>query len=253
MRKVYLIVAVVTALLTSCSSDSESNSKMLVKQINTTSNDGSTHTMKYFYEGTKISYIVTDDTFKTEFMYAQNTDLILLVRTWNGSTLTSITSFSYDVDTLIFDQRYTDFVNDKHEYITYDYNDDNTVTRKRYDGIDPWPSLLSTTSKITLDGEGRFVKVTDWDGTNSIPKSEIIYADYNSPFKNITAFQKILSYIDVKDNFSKYITYNQDGTIDTTADWETQFNLSGYPRQQIQIVTNSNGTIVETSQTEFIY
>lgn len=253
MNKAYLLLACIITVFTSCSSDSESNSALLIKQINTIAVDGDTFSTKYFYDGNKLSYFTTEEgNLKTEFVYiGPNDDLIGVAKRYDGDVLTSQTIYFYDSNERLFKEIYNDNINDIQDTRIYTYNADNTITRECYNGPE-LPSQLYLTSKIYLDDNAQFIKLADWDGTNWITKIEATYTSYNSPFKNIIGFDKLFTFLDVKHGFATFVQSNSIPGFNNASVFEYTLNGSNYPSQRVQTLTYENSSTAVTTS-NFIY
>ncbi|WP_333600659.1 hypothetical protein [Flavobacterium sp.] len=250
MKKIYLVVAFVAVLFTACSSDSNTSSTSgLLKEIQMTTvslDNTSSMTLKYSYNGNKLSTIKREGYWESHYTYTGN--LITSVSNYDHGDLLLKIDYEYDNQDRLISSAITEYQQGFSDFTTYSYNTDNTVTKLSYNGTPQNPEDLYLTSKITLDDQGRFVKLEDFDEGAWVTKTQATYASNFSPWRNVIGFDKFLIFTDGKNLFATYDQLNNVAGYNNSSVFEYTLNGLNYPTQCIQTLTNSDGsTSVTTS------
>ncbi|MEO5776527.1 MAG: hypothetical protein ABIQ27_06460 [Flavobacterium sp.] len=251
--KKYFILGTIFILLNACSSDSGNNngSGLLVKEYTskTTSYDGFTSTSeivyKYFYNGNKLATVTYGDSFLplTTASYTYAGDLITTVKQGSGAIFFSESHYQYD-DSGRLIRETTQPINSgiSEDLKIYTYNPDNTVIRECYHGLTANPADLYETDRISLDSNNRFIKLEILNGSIWTTKNEATYSIYNSPFKNITGYDKLFILQDLKNGFNTFNQYTNHSTYNYT------INNSNYPAKSThKVITYAGATLSATT------
>ena len=256
MKKIYWLLVGVIALFTSCSSDSESSSNRLLKEVQseTVSADFTSNIVFQFtYSGNKIKSIKSGNYYETKYIYSG--DLITSLSNYNNGDLMYKVIYEYDSEGRMVRATATEYQEGASELNTYAYNTDNTITRLTYDGTTENPASLTKTSTISLDTLGRFVGLEDFEGSGWILKIVASYTSYNSPLRNIVGYDKLLSFNDVKNCFATYDQLNNTSGsgFNNTSVFEYTVNSANYPTQCVQTLTNTVDGSTSVTTNNYIY
>jgi hypothetical protein len=250
MKKVYLLLILVSLFFNACSSDSSSDTTSggpLLKQI-TTFSDNSSYVSTYNYNGNKIASIVSDTGTSFQFSYTGN--LITSMNRSFGTDLVMRLEYSYDGSGKLIREDFFDYDNEYQEIHIYTYNTDNTVIQETYEGDAVTPEAFLGKIKIYLNDTEQFVKLAAFESGIWVTKKEVTYTDYFSPLRNITGFSKILtSSADGKNVFATYTNLNNVDypTLNDSSVFDYTLNGLNYPTQCVQTTTRSDGSIYETT------
>ncbi len=256
MKKVYLLLVIVIALFTGCSSDSEGSSNRLLKEVQseTVSTDFTSNIVfKFTYTGNKIKSIKSGDYYETKYAYSG--DLITSLSNYDHGDLMYKVLYAYDSEGKMVSATATEYQEGTSELNTYAYNSDNTITRLTYVGTTENPANLTKTSKITFDFLGRFVKLEDLEGSGWIIKIQASYTNYISPIRNIVGYDKLLSFNDVKNSFATYDQLNNTAGsgFNNSSVFEYTVDTANYPTHCIQTLTNTDGSTAVTTNNYSYY
>lgn len=226
MKKIILGLGVIATLLMSCSDDSETynpvtppgSTGILVKTVSYTSiTDEYSENVLYTYNGNKIVKGGYED--GSEEVYTYNGDLITKIEIIEGGdAVTYSETFTYDgnnrlVTYVVEEMGFTDTE-------TFVYNGDGTVTATQSGGF----------GFSTLHFENdELVKIVNSLGTTY----EYTYDAKNSPFRNVTGFNKIAfvvhgdhEFFGAKQNITAIHETSEDVDYMTNT---TTYNASNYP------------------------
>lgn len=232
--KRFVLFLIATALFTvSCSSDSDSNSgnnhgsqpsgEVLVKKVSITYEDEDedetyTEVTEYVYNGSKLTKIVYPYNYEDRFTYTG--DLITKMEYFEGNTSYGHTDFTYDsagrLTKVAFNE---DSYNRTKSFV---YNNDGTVTCTTQTN-----SLIQTSTFHYENGE--VVKIVHNGGL----AENISYDGKNSPFRNITGFNKIAFAIQEYDlifgSTQNVLQYSDATTNDIISSNTMTYNSQNYP------------------------
>jgi len=158
MKKFFTLAAIVLFMMTSCSSDDQTNNidntdnnnpgdgTLLVKTIDVF--DGETVTANYSYDNNRLKLIDATDGSKTSYFY-ENDNLSKIEITY-GTKLVLRWTFTYNNA-----NRLTEFIRYSYEDMqgnkkTFSYNDNGTVSYNSYFGNHNTQETLNETALITL-------------------------------------------------------------------------------------------------------
>lgn len=252
MKKVYLLLALISLFFTACSSDSSSDETTisggpLLKQITTVS-ENSNYVSTYYYNGNKLASIVSDTGTTFQFTYTGN--LITSMDRFFGTDLVMRMEYIYDANGKLIKEKFFDYDNDYQEIHLYTYNSDNTVTQETYEGDAVTPAAFLGKIKIYLNSAGQFTRLDAFENDSWVTKTEATYTDYFSPLRNIIGFNKILtSSVDAKNMFATYTNLNNVDypILNESSVFDYTVNALNYPTQCIQTTTRNDGSIYENT------
>lgn len=184
MKKIILCLSLVSIILTSCSSDSDSSNvpsnqtdDVLVKTIiyNDIANDDYEE-IEYTYSGNKLIKGIYDD--GSEELYTYNGNLITKIEIREAGVITSSETFSYDSNDRLIS--YVSQENGFSDTETFVYNSEGTVTSTSGSG----GAAQISTLRFQND---ELIKIVEAGGRTY----DYTYDAKNSPFRNVTGFDKI--------------------------------------------------------------
>ncbi|WP_442787585.1 hypothetical protein, partial [Flavobacterium suncheonense] len=211
MKRFSLILGMVlTTVFASCSLDEEydttedsskmSTTSLLVQSITATSERGATVvTDQYTYNGTKLVKITSTD--GREVVYTYGGDLIIRKDFYLNNVLNSKEFFEYSRQGQLLKYRRENASGTTTYNAVYTNNSDGTVIVKGYSGSSTSPSSQIVNRKVFTAGI-RVNKIENYTVQNGTTVTEVLNYSYdskNSPFKNITGFDK-LAYYDITAN-----------------------------------------------------
>jgi hypothetical protein len=243
MKKILLLFCAISLALTSCSSnDDASTDVVLLKKVILTGSDGKT-TVNYTYNGNKLVSVVDD--FKViNLHYTYTGDLITKIdfKLADGS-IEQTNTFSYGTDGKLATFVRVEFDEDdfKGYKEVYTHNANGTISVKAYNGDDKTQTNATGTSTITfVNGD-----VAEITSTNS-PDHKYTYDTKNNAAKNILGFDKI-AFVDGEgtDVFHNQLSDTADGEVWST--YSFTYNSDGYPEKSTD---NEEG---ESFTSEYFY
>lgn len=180
MKKIILCLGFIVTTLISCSSDTDSSSNqsndLLIKKVVYTSiTDDYTETVIYTYNGNKLVKGVYEDGSEEIFTYQGN--LISKIELITNGELDTTETFSYDTN-----GRLTGYIFEEGPFTdeeTFFYNADGTVTST----IGTGAAAAVRTLNFQND---ELIKIIGSDRTYNYT-----YDSKNSPFRNVTGYDKI--------------------------------------------------------------
>lgn len=196
MKKILCLFAFSAVLLTSCSSSDSSSTPLtesdvlVTKTVEHYTNDNSTITTNYTYNGKKIVSSVDTDGFTETYTYTG--DLISSIKEYDDTnTLLVEETFTYNGSGQLVTYLSKDFDNDQGRKEVFVHNANNTVSYIVYKGDN------TTQTNITENGTIHFTngEVSQIDFTvislSYTGTRVYTYDSKNNPFKNITGGDKI--------------------------------------------------------------
>lgn len=245
MKKLICLISVTLILLQSCSSGDDSSSVstsiLCKKEVN------GTFVFDYIYNGNKIERSLANGKLNRKYYYTG--DMITKIEEYNDNQLRWITTFTYD-NGMLATRLFVDLNPDADPNITsgdktiYSYNSNNTISYDEYVGTATEQSKYSSTGIITLLN-GQVVKNEAAYGTTLVT-----YDNKNSPFKNITGFDKLMpSYNVVILGSNNPITIKYYDNIINT--FYYQYNEQGYPISVYGISSSGSSSI--SHPTKYFY
>ncbi|WP_313804290.1 hypothetical protein [Flavobacterium sp.] len=241
MKRVSLILGIaLVSVFASCSLDDDfemtdtdaskmSVNALLVRSIATISErDGTMITDDYQYNGSKLLKINSSD--GREIVYTYAGDLIIRKDFFQDNILNSKEIFEYNRQYQLIKYKRQNASGVTTYNAIYTNNTDGTVSVKGYSGGTTNQSSQILDRKVFTSGI-RVNKVENYTTQNGSPATQVFNYSYdtkNSPFKNITGFDK-LAYYDITVNSNYYNV--QSVTRGTTEVESVQYTYNGenYP------------------------
>ncbi|MCJ8155370.1 hypothetical protein MKJ01_16515 [Chryseobacterium sp. SSA4.19] len=269
MKKNYLLVPILF-FFASCSNgdddinqneNNNGNTPVLVTKI---VSGGETATISY--DGTKITEIKYTGGDTRKYIYTGN--LITQITDTEGGSVLETAVLTYDTSSRLSKQvinhtgssTYTTTIN--YTYITNNNVKivETTVNPSySYTKTHTRDALLNTDN--SLKGWTATVTETQPSGTNTGTGTLIgvAYDSSNSPFKNVTGYQKIIDAEGMTGSTHNLVNYS-DKVGFTNGDWETtifsstfEYNSSDYPTKETKKYKDQNGTLYSTEITTYEY
>lgn len=238
------IVFLLGLTLTSCSSDDNATSTVLLKKLHA-SVMGDDEQFQFSYSGTKltkISYQISIGNIMTgysKFVYTGN--LITQMKDYNSSNANTYnTFFTYDGQGQLTQVMKIQVGVDHAEKTVFTYNTDNTVDSEHYTGTIASQTYLMNNEKFYFENN----KLIRKDYTYGVggSRTNYLYDTANHPMKNVTGIDAIKLYTNsfdvslsmaqglrgVSNNIIKETT--DPGTAaEAVVDFETHYNNMNYP------------------------
>lgn len=223
MKKILYLLSFSFLILQSCSSGDGSNNDssaiLCKKQVN-----GSL-VFDYIYNGNKMDRVIVNGQLNRKYYY--NGDYITKIEEYNDNQLRWITTYTYDNGKLAT-RLFIDLNPEPDSNITsgiktfYTYISDDIISYENYFGTATDQDTFSSMGKITLlNGQ-----VIQNEGTDGI--TLVTYDNKNSPFKNVTGFDKLnpSNNVVIQGNNNVITIQRPNNQIIT---YYYQFNEQGYP------------------------
>lgn len=247
MKKAFQFFAILlfaSLSLTSCSSDDNATSVVLLKKLNA-SVLGDDERFEFSYEGTKlieISYQISignTTTGYSKFVYTG--DLITQMKDYNSSNVNTYNSFfTYNEQGQLTQVMKVQVGVDNAERTVFIYKTDNTVGSEHYIGTVDSQTYLTDTEKFYFENNKLIQKDYSY-GVGGF-QTTYLYDTANHPMKNVTGIDGIKLYVNSFDaslsiaqglrgasnNIIKQTT--DAGTAnETVVDFEVQYNNTNFP------------------------
>ena len=240
MKKIFLLLSFTTLMLQSCSSEDGSNNDsstiLCKKQVN------GTFVLDYIYNGNKMDRIMANGQLNTKYYYTGN--LITKNEGYIDNQLRWITTYTYENGKLA-SRLFVDLNPDPDPSITsglktiYTYISNDTISYENYSGTATEQDTLISMGEITLLN-GQVVQNEGPDGITIAT-----YDNKNSPFKNVTGFDKL--------NPSNNVVIQGNNNVSTIqypnnqiVTYYYQYNEQGYPISSY--IIGSSGSSSNTTQ-----
>lgn len=248
MKKILCLFGALSLLLTSCSSNDDSDNNtdadtVLLKKTITTDSEGDAVTSIYTYDGNKIVSII-DDSGDVNQYYTYTGNLItkLEYRFPDGS-IDQVNTYTYNAEgklvTFVRVKPESNYGH-KEEYI---YNADGTVTAKSYGGDNESQTDAGTVITIKFVN-GEVTEIISPDA--SWEEHVYTYDTKNNPMKNVIGMDKI-AFTDGEGNGVKFNILTDTSEDELWTNSTFTYNDNGYPTKEVDTGTDSLGN------TEFFY
>lgn len=241
MKRFSLILGVaLTTVFASCSLNDDfdvteqddskmSTSSLLVQAVTATSERGTTVvTDQYTYNGTKLVKISSSD--GREVVYTYGGDLIVRKDFYLNNILNSKEFFEYSRQSQLIKYRRENASGTTTYNAVYTNNTDGTVNVKGYSGSSNSAASQIVNRKVFTAGI-RVNKIENYALQNGSTVTEVLnysYDDKNSPFKNITGFDKLAYYdITANSNYNNIQSVSNGTTVVESAQYA--YNGANYP------------------------
>jgi hypothetical protein len=198
MKKLLYLFAFLMVFLSSCSSDNDDSSSLILPtSYIETLEDGSTFTMNFNYNGNKLLGSTGDFNSSSTVTYTGN--LITKIEYFRAGTLTQENIYEYNSNDKLINSKRNEYSSSGNYGISvnYTYNLDGTVSFSKYSGDLDFPLTLSTEGYFTFDSQGRVASTIHDNGY----EETYIYDVKNSPYKNVLGMDKLPFEIDYANNF----------------------------------------------------
>ena len=251
MKKIYILLVLISTMFTACSSDSSSDAAdggtgPLLRHATTTTGD-STNDLEYLYNGHKLTKIVSDTGLTFEFTYTGNL-ITTMERVWGEDDVAQRTQYTYDANDRLVKEIFTDYDNGWQETHVYTYNADHTILREDYDGTTVSSASYLGEIKYDLNNANQVIQMAVYENGTWVTKSQMSYSNYNSPLSNVVGFGKLM----VNGADKVYATYASVNNVDyPELNYSSVFaytvNAQNYPTHCVQTSTKDDGSIIETN------
>ncbi len=200
-----------------------------MQSITATSERGATVvTDQYTYNGSKLVKITSSDGREVVFTYGG--DLIIRKDFYVNNVLNSKEFFQYNRQYQLTNYRRENASGTTTYNAIYTNNSDGTVVVKGYSGSSTSPSSQIVNRKVFTAGI-RVNKIENYTVQNEYPVTEVLNYSYdskNSPFKNITGFDKLAYYdITANSNYNNVQSVSSGTTVVESAEYA--YNGANYP------------------------
>ena len=247
-KYIYSLLTICLFAFYSCSTDTESSDKLLIKTISTSAN-GTSLTTVFTYVDDKI--ISTDDTNKhVDFTYSEGL-IVKKVSLDKATSLVETIDYTYNAGKLIR-------VESANKYkINYIYNSDNTISYQKLKIVSESQELKEFHGTLFFDNENLIKDERTMDntaaGTVSKYNLNFDYDSKNNPLYNIAGYKKLLDCNhSISANNSLIITENtsivkDEQLISATKLYKNSFTYDsdGYPKEQVSETTIFNSGFVK--------
>lgn len=189
------LFAFTTLLFTSCSSSDDSsttneNDVLVKKSIETYANDGSVLTTNYTYNGKKLLKVSDDEGYYEKYFYTG--DLITKIEFYDfDDVLEETAELTYNSEGKLVTYLMTEPLDNLASKEIYVYNTNGTVSFTSYSGTIASQTVMSGSGTITVTG-GEVAMINYDLGGGFTTSHTYTYDTKNSPFKNITGYDKLL-------------------------------------------------------------
>ena len=250
MRKILFILSVAFLFLSSCSSDSETNtnSGVLIKKIVSIS-EGSSMETNFTYNGTKLNTITVDG-IRIEHFYAG--DNITKIMRYNGVSLELETTYEYDNQGRVSSELTKFYLNDFLNKVIYTYNDDQTITFQEYFGSSNPPTNLGDTGTINKTSSGEISQIETYNQSIFSGRQTNTYDAKNSIFRNITGYDKLPGQYGKFHNQLTTNSYNSANELESNSTFEYNYNASNFPTNCTQLFYQ-NQNLLRTVEINYFY
>lgn len=254
MKKITLLISLISIILTSCSEDENTTANnatyvLPIKDIYTNSS-GQVYTTNHTYNGNKI---VASDNGIIKFVYTYTNDLITKkeVRDSNTNYLFSYISFTYDnsqrlIQNLSIDQPLNTGVK-----VLYEYNTDGTVFENVYLGTATSQTNFEESSKYFLGSNGEIIKVETYTSAG-MTTYNYSYDNKNNPFKNVLNLNKLRPFSNNFYNQISSTTTNPSNVIINTSTSSYTYNSDNFPVFVVATSVSNTGS-TSTTSTQYFY
>ncbi len=258
MKKLFLLLSLVSIVFTSCSSEDNNEQTQqdtegtLLKKTIISSGSSVLETAEYFYNGNKLAQIKRSATDFTNYNYTNN--LITGAEKFVNNNLVSTIALTYNSDEKLIQTVTLSNQTNLGYKVTYVYNSDNTISITEFEGDFANQNIVVGEYKVYLQ-DGLVIKREQYKLINGILETltrHYSYDDKNSPFNSIVGYNKLTffelgSFGNTKNILS--ITYSATNTSNTNQLTSIYtYNSFGYPISKID--DNLSGT---TTSTQLFY
>lgn len=194
MKKLICSACFIALSLTSCSSGGDSSTSsesdvLVTKTAETYANDGSVITTNYTYNGKKMVKATDSDGYYETYTYTG--DLLTRVNYLSDlDELEETETFTYNANNKLVSYVRAELFDDSGVKETFVYNSNGTISTTTYSGDATSQTNVLNTSLINFSGGE--VSVTQlFSGSTLVSTHTYTYDTKNSPFQNVTGYDKI--------------------------------------------------------------
>jgi hypothetical protein len=240
MISLFWILSIFSLPLTSCSSDTDTESSVtLLKKIQSV-DLGQNAVHQFYYKGTKLSKVAFDIQGQTNGVgydkYAYTNDLITEIKTYsNDNQLIAITTLSYNSSNQLVEVVKVEPSRNYGFRTVFNYNLAGTVIVQTFHGNTSVQdnSTNQTTTFYLMNGE---VVKKDYVSTDMNYTINYVYDNLKNPFQNVTGYNAIKLYSFINNglfgsnhNLLQQTTYFSPDVIDSQVDFELEYNNNNFP------------------------
>lgn len=239
MKKLLCLLSAVALFFTSCSGEDSPSSvaiPTLLKKMILTYDDGSVLESDYFYTDTKLDSIEKSNGEFEQFTYTG--DFITRIEyTQNGTSNYSEYIIEYNGSEEVLSTIDLFHTSSPSGIKTiYTYNNDGTISFDVYRGDLLLQNVFLKSGKYFFGVNNEIVKVEEYnDNGDLLAQINITHDVLNSPYKNITGYNKLLNrYTQAK--YSNVLTseWNYTGSPTTTVSSVYQYSSDNFPLSMIE-------------------
>lgn len=250
MKKLLTLITAF-ALLTACSSDDSpgtttpppQQTNVLLKKVIGTSEDGSTTTFTYTYDGNKIVSIIGTNGSSIVYTYTGN----LITKVKNIQTNMTVESFiEYDSNNRVKTDK--DFLSlsdgslEEWQIGVNTYNQDGTITKTVYVGKTESDLEFNNSYNITFDSEKNTMIYNNEDGLIF----NYVFDAKNNPMKNVLGYPEYRGpFMATQNLLSSFTTASEDMIYSYT------YNVNNYPLTSTHKNKRMDGEYVTTKKQYF--
>ncbi len=242
MKKLFLLLSIISIVFSSCSSDDSVNSNeqltsngYLLKKSTYTDNSGNVTTYEYFYDGNKITNV--DDSNGTVYEYTYTGNLITQFKFYVNNVLNMTENYAYNADEKITQRKIYLYSNNTCRRGEFIYNFDGTVSVNTYTGDFSVQNDLASERKVFFLPNGDVEKMEKYvtvNGVNHIRTSTYNYDSMNSTSNTIIGMNKIKKWDDGSNpsnahNVIAEISTTTESSSVTTVNFNFTYNSYNFP------------------------
>lgn len=244
MKKIFqyfAIFSVIILTMTSCTSDDNSGSSVVLLKKLTSTSFGTNAQYGFTYNGTKltkVSFSVNNQLNGNWYdKYRYTGDLITEIKRYNSSNqITTSTVFTYNASNQLTQVVKLNLDNNYGFKTVYQYNIDGSVVATGYYGDLVAQNTLSVTSEKYYFQNGEIVSKEHYSSNTLQFSNAYSYDVSNNPLKNVTGIKAIKIYdfmadglFGIEHNVIQQTAYDASGNIDNTVSFEGNYNQDSYP------------------------
>ncbi|WP_131387676.1 hypothetical protein [Flavobacterium suncheonense] len=263
MKKVFLLITT-TLFLMSCTDENDSqniantqNSVLLQSTIETVGDDVSTRL--YDYDGNKI---VSETWEAASFTYEYTGDLITKItfQVADEPNPRYEQLFTYDGSNRLSQAVQLYYYNTTAVKFVFTHNADNTVSFDRYSGDFSSQDTFERSGKYFFNNNNEVSKIEEYVGESPI-KIEYIYDTQNSPYKNVTGYDKLF-FLNVGKKNNVVLTKLSNPYQNDLGDWdyevveipsEFQYDGNNFPTDALVTYPENSGSSVDSKTVQYFY
>ena len=263
MKKVFLSIAA-TLFLISCTDENDAqsvantqNDILLQSTVETVGDDVSTRL--YDYDGHKI---VSETWEAASFAYEYTGDLITKItfQVVDEPNPRYEQLFTYDGSNRLSQVVQLYYYNATAIRLDFTHNADNTVSFDRYSGNFSSQNTFERSGKYFFNSNNDVSKIEEYVGASPV-KMEYTYDTHNSPYKNVTGYDKLF-YLNTGKRNNVVLTKLSNPYQNELGDWdyevveipsEFQYDGNDYPTDALVTFPENSGSSVASKTVQYFY